>query len=446
MNFVIPQTIGDDHTLWAGLMDIHLGNGNRYYGVCSQHAGSDQDFIVYRRRPGKEEFEFVAKLDGKGFDAVAFVTAGMGKIRPDGALEICASGQPVGVTDNSGTGFDGFGAIIPNVDDPWALQGLVKAAQTPAHIKLNPPKGYRPYGANQSFVVSAEVVDGLPVYFFAQEGWGYSTDNDGFGEYVFKQVGDRRAEYVYYNGLDVPDGRGDLYTPGNGRLYITGNESDSDKLPSIYEVPGYVPFGGTVYVGGGSTTGGGDTAALELKVAQLEQQLAGALDLARKAMERANYVKSIYEPVWVTLEELENRPVGISRDDAWVLGPQSVYADLMQPQSGIAGQVRDIARQLVGTAGGGIDQVARDIANEALKKATDIINNYLPNYIGEPRARIVAAQEAEKYTARLWAAWVAYTDKRLLNLIWDRGVKLARYLKVPGADKAPINDEANLKV
>ncbi len=351
MNFVIPQTIGDAHTLWAGLMFIHPSNGRRYYGVCSQHGGSDQDFVIYRRAVNQEEFEFVAKLDGKGLDATAFVTAGMGLIRHDGALEFCASGQPVGVTDDSGTGFDGFGKVVLGVDDPYP--------------------------------------------------------------------------------------------------YLT---SDTGTTPP-------------------PAPDDADVSELKQRVAYLEQQLAGALDLARKATERANYVKSVFDPVWGELEALKTRPVGISRDDAWQLAADRCYVEVTTEGTGVRSEIKSLAG--AGTAN--IDQVARDVANAALTRAADakqlaaqgwegvtavnqraaaIENNAITlwgrvDLVEKSRPSIdEVAQLIRSHLEEQWQAWVTYADRRLLNLIWDRTVKLLRYKESSGktAAQLPVNDPANLKV
>jgi hypothetical protein len=146
------------------------------------------------------------------------------------------------------------------------------------------------------------------------------------------------------------DGRGDLYVFGNGQLYISGNESDDDKLPSFYRVDGFRPFGSTVYLGGGSAAPGGATSsALELKVANLEGQIAAIRQQASDALSRANYVKSVFDPLWEVVGALENRPTGLSRDEVWVLASQAVYADMQNPLGGIAGQVRLIAGLTTGT-------------------------------------------------------------------------------------------------
>jgi hypothetical protein len=45
----------------------------------------------------------------------------------------------------------------------------------------------------------------------------------------------------------------------------------------------------------------------------LEQQFGVALAATRAAMDRANYVKGVFDPVWEVLDGLEHRPIGISR-------------------------------------------------------------------------------------------------------------------------------------
>lgn len=436
---VIQQTVKAEHVLGAAIMFVHPTNGNRYYGVCEKQGGTDQNFVVYRRKPGQVDFEFIYQLDGAGRDATAFITMGGAVINLDGSLELWASGQPTGQLDTSGTGFDAIGAIVPNVDEPWAFPKAVKAAPVPAHVKLNPPAGFRAYGANQGFALSAEVVDGLPVYFLSQEGWGYSADNSGFGHYVFKQVGERKAEYMRYNGADVMDGRGDLYIAGNGKLYVTGNESDNDKLPSVYEVPGYVPFGSVVtFIGSGAPAAGGTSdPALAAQVASLAQQLAQVQAQAKAALERANYVKGVFDPVWGRLDAVEKRPVGISRDDAWQLAADRMYAEVSNEQSGVSGAIKALVAKLVPTAAQPIDLAP--LAGRVASVETALKDRPTFNDVAELLRKWFDAQ---------WQAWVAYTDKRLLNLIWDRSVKLLRYKETSGKSAAqlPVNDPKNLEV
>src|SRR4051812_43202068 len=87
---VIQQTIKAEHILGAAIMFVHPTTGNRYYGVCEKQGGTDQNFVVYRRKPGQVDFEFVAQLDGAGLDADAFITMGGAVITFDGSLEVWA--------------------------------------------------------------------------------------------------------------------------------------------------------------------------------------------------------------------------------------------------------------------------------------------------------------------------------------------------------------------
>ncbi len=399
---VIPQTIKAEHILGAAIMFVHPTTGNRYYGVCEKQGGTDQNFVVYRRKPGQATFEFVAQLDGAGLDADAFITMGGAVITMDGSLEIWASGQPKGQPDASGTGFDAIGKVVPGVDEPWAFPKAVKAAPTPAHIRLNPPAGYRPYGANQSFALSAETVNGQPVYYFAQEGWGYSTQNGGFGEYVFRQVGNGQAEYVRYNGADVPDGRGDLYIAGNGKLYITGNESDDDKLPSVYEVPGFVPFGSVAYISGAQAVGSADTSLLEGRIAALEGQFAA---LTKRVSATEGVANKANERGQNALTQLGALPKVLSRDEVWQLAGDRVFADTNAALEAIRADIK-----------------LRPTGGDVVGIAQQVINGWLN-------------------------ASIAYADKRLLNLLWDRAVKLLRYKESTGktAAQLPINDQSNIE-
>src|SRR5512138_875814 len=207
MPLVIPQTINAEHVTGAALMFQHPISGYRYYGVCEKYNSPNQDFVVYRRKEDEDPFEFVAKLDGQGRDAEAFVTMGGAMITRNGALEMWASGQPVGQPDGSGTGYDAIGAIVPGVDLPWAFPQTVSKLPPAAPVKLNPPDGFDPYrGADKSYAPSNEVVNGLRVHYFSQSGKG----PQGFGVYVFRQIGTNRAEPVTFTTGPLPEGRGDL--------------------------------------------------------------------------------------------------------------------------------------------------------------------------------------------------------------------------------------------
>lgn len=330
-------------------------------------------------------------------------------------------------------------------------------------IRLNPPKGYRPYGANAGYAPSGEIVDGLPVHWFAQCGWGPSDDNGGFGDWVMKQVGDRQAEFIFYKSHDVMDGRGDLVIGSDGKLYITGNESDSDKLPIAYEVPGYVPVSqGTLEL-----VAVGDEAvkallaevnALKARIASLEAKPAPVTDLspitkrlsavegvAAKANERAlNALTQMANGVYVRSADL----AGIVNDIIWNSGKvvDRIYAELSNAGSGLAALVKS----MVGTGSGGIDQPARDIANEALTKAGDA-RKLAEQAVETAQDKVDLLQVADYVQATLnalWRDWVTYKDPRLLNLLWDRAVKLLRYKEKSGktAEQLPVNDPKNLEV
>lgn len=203
-----------------------------------------------------------------------------------------------------------------------------------------------------------------------------------------------------------------------------------------------MPFGSTVYVGGGATTGGSaDTSLLEGRIAALESQLAaltkrvGATEgVANKANDRALNALTQLGADFVRKDAL----TGLVNELIWNGGKvvDRIYAEAADAKTGLGGLIRSLVSASVG--GNGIDQAARDIANEALKRATDA-----KTVAGQATAGV---SDAVKAGIDTWLAEsIAYTDKRLLNLMWDRGVKLARFLKVPGAATAPINDQKNIE-
>ena len=346
------------------------------------------------------------------------------------------------------------------------------------HAKLNPPVGFRPYGATQGYAPSGEVVDSLPVHWFSELGWGPAPDNDGFGHYAFRQVGERQAEYAFYKegSKDVMDGRGDLVIGPDGYLYITGNESDADKFTSAYRVPGYVPI---VDVG---TGGSADTAALYSRVAALELRLSqlaiGATTdprvdgltsrvtnveaVAAKANERGWNALTQLVDVWAALK------TRIGRDDAWQLAADRCYVEVTTEGTG----VRSAIKALI-VAGSTVDQPARDLANLATRRAADAeqLAALARSDVTATSARLLTAEDAinslrgsvvflEQATLSVstvvslarqavdewFAASVAYTDKRLKNLLWDRAVRLLRYKESKGlrADQLPVNDQSEL--
>ncbi len=205
---------------------------------------------------------------------------------------------------------------------------------------------------------------------------------------------------------------------------------------------------------GGDTGGSSDAAVAELRVQlngalsriqALEANLGAAQQLAQRAMERANYVKGIYEPVWGRLDALAARPVGISRDEAWQLAADRTWVEVTTPDTGVRQAIEAIVAGKTGT----VDQEARNLAQTALSGATRA--NEQVNALGnrvvavEGRVSVVErlAQDAKNLAMsaqdtlstlsqaiqtgidRWFESSVRYEDKRLLNLLWDRGVKLA---------------------
>lgn len=310
----------------------------------------------------------------------------------------------------------------------------------PLLIRLNPPKGYRPYGANVNYAPSGEVVDGLPVHYLAQCGWGPG----GFGDYVFRQVGNRQAEYIFYKGANISDpmdGRGDLVVGDDGKLYITGQESDDDKLPAVYEVPGYVPVSkGTL-----NLTLVGDASvqalltelnALKERVASLESRPAAVTDLS-PVTKRLDAIEPVAnkanERALNALTQLSKLPApGISRDEAWQIAADRAYVEVTTEGSGVRNAIKALVQpaqpaDLTALTARVTEVEAglklRPTGGEVVGIAQQVINGWL---------------EASR----------KYADKVLLNLMWDRTVKLLRYKERTGktAEQLPVNDQTNLEV
>lgn len=261
-------------------------------------------------------------------------------------------------------------------------------------IRLNPPAGFVPYGgAGKSYQPSAERVDGQSVHYFGQCGLGPW----GFGMYVFRQAGSNQASYIRYKDGPVMAGRGELAVGGDGRLYVTGSESDRDQVAVVYEVPGFVPFGA---VKPSPSVPGVDErlAALEARVSSLERRLGAVEGVAAKANERAlNALSQLAGGVFVRADTLVDRVNEIIWNSGKVV--DRIYAEASNAQSGLAGVIRAIA-----------------------------------------------LQEARAFVEELWRRWTTYEDHRLFDVVWDRGVKLLRYKERSGksADQLPVNDPANL--
>lgn len=410
---VIPQTLQNYHVLSALPVCVHLLNGNIYYAVIEKenNSGTHQNLVIYRRRPGSGTFELVKKFEGAGGYAKAQVDIGGALILQDGSLEVAFTGVPLDGSDTSGTQFSAITANVPGVDEPWAMPKQSVAAIPDEIVELNHPGDFDTYrGADKSHMTSNERVNGQWVHFFSQCGKGPR----GFGVHVFKQVGAKgQAEYVWYTNGPLLQGRGDMDLDADGTLQVNGSWSDSDEDAVSCPVPGYVPFGNLITilnsVGGGGSGPVVDTSALEARLAAVEK-------LAQKALDRANYVKSAsVDPLWAEVGALKERPVGISRDEAWKLAADRQYAELTTEGSG----VREA-----------LDAIIRAAVQDALAGAQNV------------------AAEVQKALDAQWQAWVSYTDRRLLNLLWDRAVKLLRYKERTGkpADQLPINDPKNLEV
>lgn len=252
-------------------------------------------------------------------------------------------------------------------------------------------------------------------------------------------------------------GRGFAYvddSDGEGRYSCTEGKGHYDGV-----IPGFKP----IVSGHLELSATGDAAVqallneistLKARIVRLEQQAAPQVDLspvykrlgavegvANKANDRGlNALTQLAEKVYPRLDQ------AVSRDQAWQLAADRVYAEVTTDTA-----VRRAIEEIVRAAAAKIvvattDEQARaqadsaqQIASEAHETATAALAEAMQKTTPEEVDRRVASG----ITAWLEAS-IAYVDRRLLNLLWDRGVKLVRYLKVPGADKAPVNDPNNI--
>ena len=101
--------------------------------------------------------------------------------------------------------------------------------------KLRKPAGFDPYGGvGKDYQPSAD----------GNEYWAMCGKGpQGFGMYVMRQSqnGSEAATFVQYPA-PLMSGRGSFSLGGNGVLYITGSNSDSDELGRAEPVAGFVPF------------------------------------------------------------------------------------------------------------------------------------------------------------------------------------------------------------
>jgi hypothetical protein len=203
-------------------------------------------------------------------------------------------------------------------------------------------------------------------------------------------------------------------TPGGAgsTMRIVAYDKEGVLGPEIDQASGGNP---------GGDTGGGDSSAevAELRqalndalgrITAAEQRAAAAETAAKAALDRANYVKSVFDPVWGRLDSLDARPVGISRDEAWKLAGDRVFAETAAKLDGLR---QDVTR---------LDSTSL--------KAEDVLR--------------IAKQAISEW----FEASRRYVDRALLNLMWDRAVKLLRYKESTGktAAQLPVNDQTNLEV
>lgn len=101
--------------------------------------------------------------------------------------------------------------------------------------KLRKPSGFKPYGGvGKDYQPAADNFE-----YWVMCGVG----PQGFGMYVMRQTkgGTEPATYVPYPA-PLMSGRGGFSLGGNGVLYVTGSNSDSDQEGRAEPVAGFVPF------------------------------------------------------------------------------------------------------------------------------------------------------------------------------------------------------------
>lgn len=295
-----------------------------------------------------------------------------------------------------------------------------------ARIDLVSEPGIQPYGGADLSVA------------FSGDGsifWSFQSLGD-HGQVVMRQVpGQGHSTLALAPGVS---GRGKLQVGLDG-LYLAAwndrenNGSNRNCPAAVYRVPGFVaPAGGGGEVFTVVPSPPADVAALEAKIVDLERRLSEATALASAAMDRANYVKGLVDDANARLGEVAARSVGISRDEAWGLAKDSLYVELGVSNSGVYNRVKAIAQDVVPATGADVTE---------LRNAVTLLEKTRPTLDDVRR-------EIQNALATLWQGWSTYTDKRLLNLIWDRTVKLLRHKESAGktAEELPVNDPANLSV
>ena len=167
-------------------------------------------------------------------------------------------------------------------------------------------------------------------------------------------------------------------------------------------MPGYVPFGSVAYISGAQAVGSADTSLLEGRIAALEGQLAA---LTKRVSATEGVANKANERGQNALTQLGALPKVLSRDEVWQLAGDRVFADTNAALEAIRADIK-----------------LRPTGGDVVGIAQQVINGWLN-------------------------ASIAYADKRLLNLLWDRAVKLLRYKESTGktAAQLPINDQSNIE-
>jgi hypothetical protein len=191
------------------------------------------------------------------------------------------------------------------------------------------------------------------------------------------------------------------------------------------------------------TTPSQDVTTLQQQVTTLTAQVAAAQAQAKAALDRANYIKSIYEPVWARLEALKQRPVGISRDEAWQIAADRAFVEVTTEGTGIRSAIKALVQPAQPADLKALTQKVDTIAQNA-NGAIQLLSEKVAAKASRHDALTIAKQAITDWLA----ASIAYTDSRLLNLIWDRGVKLlcSKERASKTAEQLPINDPKNLEV
>lgn len=319
---------------------------------------------------------------------------------------------------------------------------------------INEPGGYQLYGG--ATVTAFQDAAGWVFWSFC----GKRPDGK-FLQLVFRQLGTAIAIPV-----TLPEevgGRGSLCLEPWSGLYLvawTGAAGQAVRWRlDEFQTPTMAGNGAPVE---------GDVSALIARLEAAERRIAelearpSVVDVLQTATQAVNIATGAYnkaklavDDLWgkfaPRVEALEQRPGGVSRDDVWALAGDRVYADLGNAQSGISSRVGILARAAVGALTLPSDLTA--LIN-GVARANEQVNSLGNRVVAVETELQKRPTEGDlfrlwrKWTDIQWENWVTYTDKRLLNLLWDRAVKLLRYKERTGktAEQLPVNDPKNLEV